>query len=370
MNKTSPNTMFDNLNLTDARNAMTNMELHSSIVDAVHALLDDWRTNPETATPLADLRAVIENIRSCLRSDMRVRKMNSLVRTLGEPGNLADYLDALRNAARRDGSQEQSLSKMSSDGTMHCIYGWCGQTTMMDSTATPTPGTGEYDPVLSERLGYPTVTWGMSMHIWQPNPNAKGFVLKSGAHNEAVFEPPHSHPFDFVSMVSAGSLKQSIYQEIAMDEDEEIACDRYAGTSLEKIDGIWPPHNQHEAVHVKTIENQLQFAVGDSYFMPSSVIHDVEIDVAASTSNPAITLFFASEAKTISHAYVLPDLISYHTDHPDLRKNAKPLTQWAWDKKLSQVASYLRGTSATLNLDETIKYDGEYAFFNRETADK
>jgi hypothetical protein len=51
----------------------------------------------------------------------------------------------------------------------------------------------------------PTAVWGLSMHIWQANPRARAFPSAKRAEPGLILEPPHSHPFDFASMVSVGS---------------------------------------------------------------------------------------------------------------------------------------------------------------------
>ncbi|WP_063312272.1 hypothetical protein [Pseudovibrio sp. Ad26] len=344
---------------------MSNLDCHIETEHNINALINNWLQDKSTSTPLQDLQLIIEEIRSFPRGDERIQRMNTLVRTLGRAETLAIFLDALREAGSQTGTIERKLSEDSSKGTMHCIYGWCGQTTLVNSLSHPTAGTMHSFPTLRERLGYNPATWGLSIHIWQPNPNAKGFAMGVEGKSDIVMEPPHSHPFDFVSMLSKGSLKQSIYVE--QEDTPAIRNGRYNNICLEKIDGIWPPHIHRRKANLTAVEDQVSLKEGDSYFMPAECIHDVETVLSTSRDKPAITLFFASEATTTGHAYVVPELLEYHTQHPNLKEQARPLPFTDWDKKLSLVSSYLKGETETLNLADVVKYTGDYAFFHRET---
>ena len=134
---------------------------------------------------------------------------------------------------------------------------------------------------------------------------------------------------------------------------------------LEKVDGAWPPHDVREESWLRTVEDKLSVHAGESYFMHHQRIHDVEVEQTTAKRNPAITLFFASEARMIPYAYVLPELATYHEENSGLRRSAAALPLHDWASKLRLVAEYLRGEIDTLNLDDVVKYDGEYAFFHR-----
>jgi hypothetical protein len=219
-----------------------------------------------------------------------------------------------------------------------------------------------------EMLGEaPPAVWGLSMHIWQPNPHAHRFASGKRAEPDLILEPPHSHPFDFASMVATGTLCQSIYAQhdpLAVDGIDSRVDGRYDGVPLEHVDGVWPPHNHRSPVEVGTTESGVGLQAGDSYFMPSSRIHDFEIDAGTARSTPAITLFLASEMVVKPHVYMSPSMADFHTSRPGLKSEGRPLAPADWRAKLRAAAAYLRGEVPVLSLDEIVKYDGEYAFFH------
>jgi hypothetical protein len=124
----------------------------------------------------------------------------------------------LRDSAERFGTPEQQLCKaVSQDARMHATNGWCGQTLILESCLGPTEGTFETAPGVEEMLGNTPPEWGVSIHIWQPNPKAKGFPVENRHEPGIIVEPPHSHPFDFISMVVTGEMHQSTYTPCELD---------------------------------------------------------------------------------------------------------------------------------------------------------
>jgi hypothetical protein len=334
----------------------------STIQRSLIALLERWRIEPEKSTPLQDLQDVLEIVRRKSRGEERTRCLNTIVRTLGEPETLATVLDILRLAINKEGTGEQQLAKLSQEGKWHAVYGWCGQTAVVLSREEPTDGTASpTDRGLEEKLGYPPTLWWLSIHIWQPNPKAKGFESGKRPEPNVILEPPHSHPFDFVSMVSIGSMRQSIYSSLGASV--ERAEGRYAGVLLEHVDGVWPPHDHQDRVALRTVEDQVLLAAGDSYYMPCHRIHDVEIDAGPATHAPTISLFMATETLMVPHVYMAKSMLDYHEAHPAILDDARPLSVEAWQDKLAAVSDYLRGKSS-LRLDDIVKTDQEYAFFH------
>jgi len=217
--------------------------------------------------------------------------MNSIIRTLGRPEALATFLDMLRDSATRDGTKEQELCRFKLQSVrLHSIYGWCGNTLLVESFDGPTKGTYTPLPGLGERLGNSTSAWNLTIHVWQPNETAKGFPITAPLEKGSILEPPHSHPFDFVSTVVKGVMHQSIYAQ--NDDVGGTSTDgRYSQIPLEHVDGVWPPHDFRETCTLKTLEHRVMLKQGDSYHMPCHWIHDVEIDGNTAVSKPAITLF-------------------------------------------------------------------------------
>lgn len=355
---------LDTMSLVESRNIMTTMPLDPEIENEVLGTIRRWKAAPDVATTLQDIRCILEHVRSRTRGLQRISGMNTIVRTLGRRGILADYLDIMRHAARQDGSLEQEIALISQRGKMHSIYGWCGQTTLVLSapeaiSATTPPNR----PEVVNKLGYPQPIWWISIHIWQPNANATGFDAGKPQEPDVIIEPPHSHPFDFVSMMSVGEMRQSIYRPGTASKLPQ-GVGRYDGITLQHVDGVWPPHERREATHLETVEHRTQLKEGDSYFMPYHVIHEVEVDARYARHKPSITLFLASESLEVANVYMAKSMADYHEQHPDILKYAQPLSLDAWDAKLAAVAAYLRGDAQTLELSEIVISGSEYAFFH------
>jgi hypothetical protein len=359
----------DGLPLARVRDSLTSMAPDPAVERAVLSLVDRWLEDRRSVEPLQSVRALMDSIRTLPRDDRRLKRMNTLVRTIGQPPVLATFLDMLMDSAGRTGTSEQELSLISQNASQHCIYGWAGQTVLVTSSEEFTEGTLAPDPGVREMLGEaPTPVWGLSMHIWQPNPRAKGFASGTLIEPRTVVEPPHSHPFDFASMVAVGTMHQSIYAHRDGDgaggqRAAAAPAGRYDGTELEHVHGVWPPHDHRTATGVVMLE-RVPLRAGDSYFMSCDRIHDVEIDAEAAAHRPAITLFLASEAVVKPHVYMSRAMADFHDAHPNLKRGGRALPPEAWHSKLEAVTAYLRGSSPTLDLRDIVKYDGEYAFFH------
>lgn len=359
-------TSFDDLSLRDVRDIMTRLPLDAELERPARSIVDRWLADPDHATPMHDLQQLIESVRQIPRSDNRVIKMNVIVRTLGEPTVLANVLDMLRHAAHRDGTKEQELSETSQGGSMHAIYGWCGQTSLVHSLDHAVDATTVPEDGLQRRLRYRLPTWALSLHIWQPNPNAKGFPTGKAPEPGVLVEPPHTHPFDFVSRVVTGTMYQSTYLPHGgvQAKANDRRPGRYDGVMLDHVDGVWPTHEHRIPTAIETID-RIELRSGDSYFMPCNRIHDVEVVRSVAVTTPAITLFMPSEGVVMPHAYMSEEMVDFHEAHPDyVNTTARPLPPEAWHAKLEAVSRYLRGDSSTLNLDQIVKYDGEYGFFH------
>lgn len=354
--------------LESMRDALTNGHVDQSTAETIAALIERWRNAPTSVDPLAEMQRVLEQARTIPRGDERVKVMNAIVRTLGRPDTLATFLDMLRDAATRSGTTEQEYCRSTLQNVrMHSIYGWCGNTLTVESLYFPTDGTYEHIPGLGERLGNSPSAWNLTVHIWQPNVTAKGFPLDIELESGALVEPPHSHPFDFVSTVVKGTMHQSIYAQSSIDAvSPPEGKHRYGHVPLEHVDGVWPPHEFRETCALKTLEHRVTLTQGDSYYMPCHWIHDVEINKTIASTKPTITLFLSSEYMVMPHVYMTKAMADFHSKNPDIKKNGVPIPESAWHRKLAAISGYLRDEPGTLNLNDIVDYRGEYAFFNTD----
>ncbi|MCB1236673.1 MAG: hypothetical protein KDM91_16520, partial [Verrucomicrobiae bacterium] len=260
----------------------------------IQRLLSDWTNDPTSVEPYTRMQSLLEEIRCIPVSKERVRSMNTVVKTLGEPTALATFLDMLRDSTTRDGTEEQFASKAKLQNVkMHSLYGWCGNTLLVESLDAPTVGTHEGTPGLADRLGNPSASWNLTIHVWQPTSRAKGFPIVTIPEGKRL-EPPHSHPFDFASMIVKGCLHQSIYSQ-TQEGDPTPQIGHYGSLTFEHVDGVWPPHSFHGTCRLATREHSVELREGDSYYMPCDWIHDVEVDGEIARTKPAISLFLSSE---------------------------------------------------------------------------
>jgi hypothetical protein len=365
-----PRAIVDAKPLAWTRDYMNNLAPHGETARAIQQLLDDWNRDRNATAPIQTIRHVLDSIRELPRGDERIAAMNTVVRTLGTATALATLLDMMRDSARRTGTQEQELSLYSRLDAKHSSYGWCGQTKLICSHPNPTPATLRPAPGVQGILGsVPATMWALSMHIWQPNPFAKGFPSGKRPEPNVIVEPPHSHPFEFASMVAIGSMHQSIYADAETagslsDASAEKAHGRYSGLTLERVTGVWPPHPDQESVGVTTLEERVLLSAGDSYYLPCNVIHDVEIDASVASTKPTITLFLRSECVLMPHVYMARSMLDFHADHPDIERWGQPMHDVDWLEKLRLVSEYLRGGRPQLVLDDVVKQRSEYSFFH------
>jgi hypothetical protein len=348
-----------------ARDQMTSAQPVPRVESAANAIIASWKQDPNRASPLADLRSLLDSIREEPRGDLRARSMNTLVRSLGEPRALADLLDILRWCLKNGNEADRLLATQAQGGKMHAAYGWAGSTSIVLSS--PAVATGTTPPAerdLEDRLKYPVPIWELNLHVWQPTTNATPF--ECGANFQGVYaEPPHSHPYDFVSMISAGEVTQYVYKEKAADDEKGERGGRYEGTPLQHVDGVWPPHLFRKTAYLRTLE-RVEMAVGDSYFMPCNRIHDVEVSAATAHHRPAVTLMLLSESAVMPHAYMASAMADHHQRNPDLiAQIARPQTPRGWEQKLERVSRYLRDPSAGLRAADIVEHDSDYAFLHR-----
>lgn len=341
---------------TGFRDSQTEMAVTSILADAGRASAG--------ASPLRDLRAVLDGLRTRPSGAGRIAGMNSFVRTLGQPEHFALFLEALRDSLSDENTEESKIAAMSQGGRLHCIYGWAGQTLVLASADDPTPATKAPSPGVVEKYAYPIARWHISIHIWQPNPNVKGFARTKRIEDGIIAEPPHSHPFEFVSYVSSGEMRQSIYVEDAGESSPDLEDGRYQGVLLERVDGLWPEHDEYEPRQLKTVEHRVELKAGQSYYVATDAIHDVEIDFATAMDAPTITLMLASETTDIAKAYLEPEMAEFHRLHPDVKDGATALDPAEWRAMMTAAARYLRGETDHLRLQDIFECNSTYGFIH------
>lgn len=349
--------------LEDSKNALTTGYRDPGIEQEIARIMA--RPGDNDTSVLAEIQGVMERMRSVPDGDARISSMNSFVRTLGRADRLATLLDALRGSLASGDADERKFAEASRGEAMHCIYGWAGQTLMIESRTHRTDGTTPPAPGVEEFFTFPVSEWHLSIHIWQANPEAQGFEATKNIDADVIVEPPHSHPFPFASYVSIGEMRQSIYTEEPLDTGQNPELGRYHDTVLERVDGIWPPHQEYRPSRIRTVENRLRLAVGDSYYMPTRAVHDVEVSRRVSSNTPAITLFLAAETTDIPHAYMASAMADFHRDHPDVLEPATALDPAEWDEKLAATSRYLRGEADHLRLNEIFECGSSYAFMHK-----
>jgi hypothetical protein len=348
--------------LAESRRLMTEMDPDPDIEGSILGIVDRWHADSKEVNPIEEMQGVLESIRQLPSGYLRVCRMNTFVRTLGRRDVLATYLEMMLDSAEREGTEESALCKASQDARMHAIYGWSGQTLLLKSKAGACDGTFPPMNGVAELTGNKSSQWGVSIHVWQPNTKAKGFPSPGVYSSEVFVEPPHSHPFEFVSMVTVGNIHQSIYSQ---QRAKQSGPGRYDGRVLEHVDCVWPPHTNRTASEVITLEDRLELREGDSYYMPCNWIHDVEVDIEASKKRPAITLFLSTEFIVKPHVYLPKQLADYHDANPLLHTKAAALSVDKWKAKMKMLSLYIGGEIPLLELAELIEYQDEYAFFLR-----
>lgn len=361
--------MFDHLTLAQSRDALTSGYINPQLKARIEeALAGAPAAGRKSSSPLRGLRRLLDEIRGMPSGTERIACMNTFVRTLGRPDALATFIDALRTASSSHDPAEAELAHRSRRGRMHCVYGWAGQTLLLPSRPHPTSGTLTPTDDMESFLGYPSAEWDLSLHIWQPNRGVQGFASTKRLEPGVIVEPPHSHPFAFVSYVAVGDMHQTIYREDLTPTNPGSTgggeSERYAHVALERVDGVWPPHQEYQPSQLRTVENRVTLRAEQSYFLPPHAIHDVEIDRERASRVPTVTLFLCGEGTVKPKAYLAPGMAEYHRTHPDLKEHAQALEPRQWERKLEAVGRYLRGHSPELRLDEIVRCAGAYGFMH------
>jgi hypothetical protein len=350
--------------LESSRDALSSAHCDGDTAEAITDILAGPALGRTDATDaLEQLQGLLEQIRHTPEGVARISRMNAFVRTLGRADNLATFLELMRASLAAPRPSDHEIAERSRAGRAHCIYGWAGQSLVLASEATKLPSTTPAGDGVEDFMGYSVAEWHASIHIWQPNPEAQGFESVKRFEPEAIVEPPHSHPFSFVSYVSVGQMRQSIYEE-GSGPAATGPADRYQDVDLERVDGVWPPHQEYVRSRLRTVEERVLLEQGQSYFMSTDLIHDVEVDRATAADRPTITLFLCSETTQVPKSYMVPSMAEFHRGHSELTSRAKALDPEEWDAKLDATARYLRGETDHLRLGEVFECGSSYAFMN------
>lgn len=359
----------DTTTLLEIKDRMTSIDADPEVLSDVLSLIEIWKARREAVRPLSAIQTILQKIRCLPPSELRMKKMNTFVRTLGQSNHLAMFLEMLRESSRSKIDSERSLcERMSRSATRHSIYGWSAQLLLLESAEGSTEGTFPPENGLERRIGITTPEWGLSLHVWQPNLHAKPFPISKLDEPSLAIEPPHTHPFDFASYVVRGELHQTRYEQMT-GATSGSRSRRYPNTEFSHVDGVWPPHMKSEKAALVELESRVRMVEGDSYFMPCNWIHDFDVDLEAAFAKPTITLFLSSEFIVMPHVYMAQSMEKFHRKHPNLKKSATALPEKTWDKCFEEISSYLRGEVGILRLNSTISYAGEYAFLHTAGAD-
>ncbi len=97
--------------LAAMRDAMTNAKIDYKIEQKIETILEKWKVEPSSVQPYVEMRSVLEDTRAIPPGNERISLMNSIIRIIGKPNNLAIYLDMLRDSSNRQGTKEQELCK-------------------------------------------------------------------------------------------------------------------------------------------------------------------------------------------------------------------------------------------------------------------
>ncbi|WP_163380171.1 hypothetical protein [Cyclobacterium sp. SYSU L10401] len=347
--------------LSDAIIQLAQEHIDSGIEEKIHSCLDKWNRG-DIGSPISDLRVIVEPIRMTPPSFRRLQLMNSFLRVFSRPQIITKYLEALVIASQDNRSGDSELINRLKDDTLHSMYGWCGNCQIFYTSSAPLPYYGIKSKKLQRQMGYPVGVWGINIHVWQPNSSAIPFKVKGNLPSNIITEPPHSHPFDFVSIVLKGRVHQSTYYPCKNEDSASSSISTYKGFGFEHVDGVWPPHTNKNKCYLKTLEHRVLIEEGGAYFMPLEVVHDVQVEKNVASKTPAISLFFASEYYSPAHVYTTKEMIDFHNRNPFLKYEGSKLSSSQWEKKLIYISEYLLNTRETLNLNPIVKHRKSYSF--------
>jgi len=353
--------------IASLKERLSSQPADAKIQDAILQLIEQWKADRESVSPIRDMRDIIEPIRALPPSLERLEKMNTFARTLGEPNVLATFLDMLRDSDSRAGSQEQRLSRLSiKSDVRHSAYGWSAFS-LLDSKNELLPSTSESCRARDEV--YPE--WEVTVNVWQRNTHAEGF--ESGAVFDAgvVAEPPHTHSFDFVSCVSIGRMEQTQYRQVDALDAQTFSKpgERYHNIALRHVDEVWPPHRYGADAYLAEIAPCFTIAQGETYFVQSDWIHDVAIDARHAETKPTITFLLSSETKATSHVYMSESMDAFHRANPSIKEACTALEPHERNSCFEAISAYLRGHDNKLDLKSIIGFESKYGFFHRNARD-
>ena len=335
------------LNLSGYRNEFTTMQPNPEISHAIQTAIDSWQKIRLGCDPVADLQQVVEKMRKMATGAPRNQCMNTFVRTLGEPGTLATWLDILRHTYHQNNTAGQKICQILQSYKRHSHYGHC-QLLMLVSERHLTEAITPTSARVSANQTKHAQQWDMTLSIWQPLATGTSFASAKRSEPHLLVEPAHTHPFDFVSKVVIGTMYQSTYRSTTK-EVSSGSKGRYAGVSLTRVDRTWPPHQYRKQAWLETLEDRVPLQAGDSYFLPSDLIHDVEMDLTISFNQPTITLMLSAESTVSADVYLEPVMLDFHDANPNLKDADCEMPFETWNEILRDTSAYLRGAS-TLQL--------------------
>jgi hypothetical protein len=282
-------------------------------------------------TSMQAMHDAIKDIQLLAEAD-RFMRMNTIVRTLGQPETLAQWLGCMRSYCRSDGYKEDCAALEFDEH--HRRFGHF-QFYLL-------PGKGP-----------------MTMHVWQPAPR----LHIEGVHFSQ--EPPHTHPWNFVSTVAIGSLRMTDYRMKQQRVNADYACfeiDR-SFSNLSKCEGGVSNGPAPMATE--------ELNAGDSYLFPKEHVHSTPDD-GKWTTEPAITLLVKDRAEQRSAFYMSrSDAVQFDLARTNSSlRSTGPLSHnriVRYEAKLDSIMSYLRGWP-TLDL-ASLESEGQQELENSGAAE-
>jgi hypothetical protein len=126
-------TQFNGLTLRETKQALSTGFVNAEISEELTSMLSAWKADSSSVDPISALQNIVEKVRTLPPGDERIAGMNTVISVLGQPENLATYLDMMRDSATREGTLEQRLvQEQSIDDASHSKYGWLGQLALLE----------------------------------------------------------------------------------------------------------------------------------------------------------------------------------------------------------------------------------------------
>ncbi len=194
-----------------------------------------------------------------------------------------------------------------------------------------------------------TKSWKIRLHVWK----------------QGEKEYPHNHKWDFYSKILAGYLEQTIYNVSQKECKDTVCCKICEPVSLmpKLPNGDLPcPCRDNYVLTAKSnavseydsvylgVNNRVILGTGESYFMPSHLVHTI------APGKKAITFVFTSEQVDDNSDVFVPENID-----ASLKKYAPSVTKTELASELRSIKNILQGLSISAKyLPEMVDLDHKY----------